>query len=197
MWNDPICQICVQLRGNKTPTRSYTDTSPVLPSPKLTVCTWKWLEYQFPFWDGLFSGAFAASFRECFCLIQKRSATCVFTEEMGLSVGGWTLKVEGRILEKWQVPWATRTLGKWRSLPVFNLGWKGYLAPTCASFSLPSLWFRMLVSTEHHQNSKLLDLKQENNKSPGLKWSFYQPFSKPIFIGTLTWVKKPHLLSQH
>jgi len=30
--------------GKKTPTRSYTGTSPVLPSPKLTVRAWKWLE---------------------------------------------------------------------------------------------------------------------------------------------------------
>ena len=120
----------------------------------------------------------------------KLSATCVFTEEMGLSVGGWTLKSGGSNLREMQVPWATKPLGN-----------DGFYRVKAGMERVPGpdflLQFRMLLSMEHHQNSKLLDsdLKQEKNKSPGL--IFLPTLFQTIYIGTLTWVTKPHLLSQH
>lgn len=56
---------------------------------------------------------------------RKLSATCVFTEEMGLSVGGWTLKSGGSNLREMAGAVGHEAFGKWRILPGKSRDGKG------------------------------------------------------------------------
>ena len=82
-----------------------------LPSPKLTACTWKWMVgILVSFWDGLFSGAFAVSFRE------------------GTP---WKISILNGKLEVWEMNFGIATGWCLGSMLIFRVVWQ-----TCESYRL-------------------------------------------------------------